>query len=172
MRRDSRRGRHRDARQANTGKRDRIVPGNEAAIGLRNREMEHGTRSQGLNFLDCRVDNFSVIQQEHTDNNGQAIGCCFFEEEGMGQEEYAVNPLHLPCHLNDMGRDAMNLVEFPLALLARSGSEGVQDTGVRGPHPGPRARQVRNSASDRFGLRPVWAADGTGRRGQSSACCN
>ncbi len=75
----------------------------------------------------------------------------------MGQGEYACEPAALPCHLNDMGRDAMNLVEFPLALLADRAPKGckslvfedrIQDR-VAG---GYVIRRLTVSGSDRFGL--------------------
>ena len=75
----------------------------------------------------------------------------------MGQGRYACEPATLPCHLNDMGRDAMNLVEFPLALLADRAPKGcktlvfedrIQDR-VAG---GYVVRRLTVSGSDRFGL--------------------
>jgi hypothetical protein len=75
----------------------------------------------------------------------------------MGQEEYTCEPAAIPCHLNDMGRDAMNLVEFPLALLADRAPKGcktlvfedrIQDR-VAG---GYVTRRLTVSGSDRFGL--------------------
>lgn len=75
----------------------------------------------------------------------------------MVQQQHIEEPGLTPCHLKEMGRDAMNLVEFPLALLADRAPKGcktlvfedqiqdrVQGTSI--------TRRLTVSGSDRFGL--------------------
>ena len=75
----------------------------------------------------------------------------------MGEVDLVEEPATTACHLKSMGRDAMNLVEFPLALLADRAPQGcktltyedrIQDRAGGGYV----TRRLTVSGSDRFGL--------------------
>jgi len=98
-----------------------------------------------------------VTQLEYNDNKGPAGPCCVERWEGMRKAACIDGTGVLASHLNFMGRDALNLVEFPLATLADRAPKGcktlVFEDRIRDRSRGERVtRRLTISGSDRYGL--------------------
>jgi len=93
----------------------------------------------------------------HKTNNNRRRRCCFLGMERMGTRFSTVETVRATAHLNNMGRDEMNLAEFPLTTLADRAPRGcktlVFEDGIRGRgETQHRVQRLTISASDKYGL--------------------